>query len=99
MIVMSMEMWPREACDKRARTNAEAVLQKGLPPSEDELKWIYGFWSKKYYWTVEEAAALVMGADPRVFAAYEFLPLEDRKTFDRMVDFIRRRFPNNVFPF
>jgi hypothetical protein len=100
--LMAMEMWPREPFDERARTEAEAalqtVLQRGLHPRDDQLKEIYDFWSKKYRWTVEEAAALIIEANPNIFEAYEFFPPEDRERFDVAVDLLRRRFPSEVSP-
>jgi hypothetical protein len=79
--------------------NAEALLQNLLHPSKDQLMRIYKRWAKQqHYWTVEEAAALVMGADPDVVKMYEFLPSEERRIFDRLVDIIRRKFPDKVFP-
>jgi hypothetical protein len=83
-----------------AKIKAEADLQEALHPSTDELMLIYSFWSTKFpYWTVEEAAALLMGSDPRlVCAAYDVLPRDDRKTFDLFVDIIRRKFPTEVHP-
>ena len=83
----------------KSAKQAEEELKEALHPSEDVLKGIYSFWAKKFRWSVEEAAALIMGADPQfVIAAYHVLSAEDRKRFDRMVDLIRRKFPIEVFP-
>jgi hypothetical protein len=94
-----METWPREVCNEPARIEAEAVLQKALHPSLDELMLIYSFWSTKFpYWTVEQAAFLLMGSDPRLVAAYDLLPHQERKTFDLMTDILQRKFPTKVSP-
>jgi hypothetical protein len=94
---MSMEMWPREVSEE-ARKKIEAALEAALEeerlrPSEEKLMRIYGLWARKSPWTVQEAAALVMGADPSIIAAYEFLPSKYREEFDRVAGLIRREFP------
>jgi hypothetical protein len=76
LVAMSMEMWPREVSEE-ARKKIEAALEAALEeerlrPSEEKLMRIYGLWARKSPWTVQEAAALVMGADPSIIAAHEF---------------------------
>jgi hypothetical protein len=93
-----MEMWPREVCANAEKSRAMAVLDALSHPSEQELNEICNHWCKKFYLTVDEAAALLMGWDPIVLEGYQFLAADLQAAYRQMVDLIRRRFPNQVSP-
>jgi hypothetical protein len=62
-----------------------------LRPSPEEAKVIYEEWAKKFYWSSEEATALVMGTSPEALNRkfQQYLPVEVSSQFDKILDLTR----------
>src|SRR5204863_6371864 len=87
--------------EQRAVTRLSAALLHAdlRPPEGPSIQTIYGFWARKFRWTVEEAAALVMGMDPKLLEMYEIVvPSQGKGMFQILLDYFRRRFTDEVFP-
>ena len=80
---MTNEEFTSEMDDEEAKAKLEVVLQKALSPSEDELRRIYDYWGRFSRWTIKEAAALVIEADPSVIIAYRYWPAEPQYALER----------------
>ena len=65
---------------------------------QEEAKALYLEWSKKSYWTPEEAAALIRGTHPDVLTPRENLPIKVRGEIERICDLLRRKFGERVPP-
>jgi hypothetical protein len=98
----------QDAYFAKIKTQAEQVLQahleRGLHPSQDRLREIAEHWAMMHWWTAEECASLLMGADPDMLAQIgpDFLIYlvqeAEQKRFFRLLDLVRRRFGDRVTP-
>ena len=95
---MTNEEFTSEMDDEEAKAKLEVVLQKALSPSEDELRRIYDYWGRFSRWTIKEAAALVIEADPSVIIAYRYWPAEPQYAFDGFENILRRNFGTDLAP-
>lgn len=78
---------------------AMALVRTVLRPAPEEARLIFARWSKKAYWTIEEAAMLGLGLDPQVpLSQIEVVLPEVLPRLHELLDLIKRRFPNDRVP-
>ena len=63
-VLYMLEIWPLEIYNEAEKTRHEAILQAALYPLDQALQKLYVSWLRKYRWTAEEAASLVMKRTP-----------------------------------
>jgi hypothetical protein len=80
---------------KSARNKDKSDLEEMLYPLIDKLKSLYSFWLKFPFWTADEAAALLIGADPRQVAAFYILPVAYREKLKEVTNLIHQKFPDD----
>jgi hypothetical protein len=92
---------------ERQKDDAERILRSHLEPqlhpSPERLRIIADEWALKHWWTAQECAALLMGADPVSSFFAENFPIyvaekSDREKFARLLDLVQRRFGDRVNP-
>ena len=79
---------------------ARQAMLRLLNLTQEEAMTLYLEWSKKSHWTLEEAAALMIGARPDALTPQlrEYLPIDIAHKFETLCDLLRRKFGERVPP-